>query len=109
MLENNVVDRWDVQGGEHGDESGHDCPEQKLVSPDISGPLREVILTVWLHAEERSSHINHLPRKEEGEPGEAYEGGCAGAEHGVASSRVAVVAAFAEITVAEPEEHQGER
>ena len=47
MLEDDVVDDWDVEGREDGDESGDNGPEEELVAPDIVHPLGEITLDIF--------------------------------------------------------------
>ena len=69
VLEHYMIKRWDIQRWENRDEASDDGPEQELIAPDVISPLREVLLAFWLHAEKGAAHINHLPGKEEREPG----------------------------------------
>lgn len=80
VFEDDMVDDGDIEQGEDGDEPGHDGPEEELVAPHVVHPLGEVFLGAGLHAEEAETHVNHFPREEKGEPGEADEGRGAGAE-----------------------------
>ena len=113
MLENTVVDDWDVKDGESEHEASHDSEEEELVSPDVVHPLGESALGIGLHLEEAAAQVHHLPGEEEGEPGHAGEGCGAGAEHGVTSiwlGRVVVlgVAACREVSIAPAEHYEGE-
>lgn len=58
VLENHMVDDWDVEGWEDSDKTSDDRPEEELVAPDIVCPLGEVLLTTRLHSEEGTSHID---------------------------------------------------
>ena len=58
VLEDNVVDDWDVESWEDGDEASNNGPEKELVAPDIVCPLGEVLLTTRLHSEKGTSHID---------------------------------------------------
>ena len=90
VLENYMVDDWDVEGWEDCDETSDDGPEKERIAPDIVRPLGEVFFTTGLHAEERSvnrvslgsglgdsynlpSHVDHFPSEKESEPGETNE------------------------------------
>lgn len=101
VLEDSVADDGDVLDGEEGDEAEHDGPEEELVAPDIVHPLGEVELGAGLHAEERSSLVNHLPGEEEGKPGETSKGGSTGLEDGLTAVAVVVVTVLTELTVTE--------
>lgn len=92
VLEDVVVDNGHVQDDEHGCETKHDGPEQELVAPDISHPLREVELRLGLHAEERPAEIHQLPGQEQREPRHGHETGRAGSEYGIALGRVGGIA-----------------
>jgi hypothetical protein len=72
-------------------------------------PLGEVELGARLHAEERSSLVNHLPSKEEGEPGKAGKGSGTGLEDSFTALAVGVVAVLTELTVAKGVEAEDER
>jgi len=108
MFEHLVVDDWDVKNREDGDETGHDTPEQELVTPNIVEPLGEVLLRARLHAEKGAAHVHHLPGQEQGEPGQAGKAGGSGTEDGVASSRVVVVAVHTKVSIAPGVEDQAE-
>lgn len=108
MPENGVVDDRDVQDGENGDETEHDGEEQELVPPDIACPLGEVLVRSWLHHEERAAHVQHLPRKEQREPGKTGERGSTSAEDGVAGGVVGLVTAGAEVAITKAKHDQGE-
>lgn len=108
VLEHRVADDRDVKDREDGDEAGADGEEEELVAPHIDDPLREVLFGAGLHAEEGAAHINHLPGKEEREPGEACKTGGASAEDGVAAGREVVVTVLTEVTVAPGVEDQAE-
>lgn len=64
MFEDDIVQNGNVEDREHGDPSSHDGPEKKLVLPDVVHPLGKVLLGFWLHAEERTAHIDHFPSQE---------------------------------------------
>lgn len=100
MQEYISIDDWDIQDREHAHDAKDNGPEQELISLDIVHPRREVALTARLHAEEASAHVDHLPGEEEGEPGQAGEGGGAGSEDEI-TVVVICIAGFAEIAVAE--------
>lgn len=68
MFEDDVVQDGDIDHREHGDPSGHDGPEKKLVPPDIVHPLCKVFFGFWLHAEERAAHVDHLPSQKQCKP-----------------------------------------
>jgi hypothetical protein len=106
--EDSVVDDGNVQNWENGDEAEHDGEEQKLVPPHVACPLGEVFLGSWLHHEERAAHVQHLPREEQREPGEAGECSRTSAEYSVASRVVRFVAACAEVAVAETKHNERE-
>ena len=108
MLEDHLVDDRDVKDGEDGDKPGHDSEEEELVTPYIDHPLGEVLLRARLHAEKGTTHIDHLPREEEGKPGKTCETGGAGAENCVTAVGVGVVAEFAEVSVAPGIDYEGE-
>jgi len=107
--EDGVVDDGNVQDREDGDESEDDGEEEELVAPDVNGPLREVLLGVGLHHEERAAHVQHLPCQEDGEPGKAGESGRTSAEDSVASVVERFVAAVSEVAISEAKHDQGER
>lgn len=101
VLEDGVANDGDVLDGEEGDEAEHDGPEEELVAPDIVHPLGEVELGAGLHAEERSSLVNHLPGEEEGEPGETSKGGSTSLEDGLTAIAVVIVTVLTELTISE--------
>ena len=113
MSENIVVDDGDVEDGEQREEADEHGAEKKLVAPDVEDPLRKVAFRVGLHAEKASSHVNHLPRQENGEPCKTCKTSCARAEHRVTLARVAVVAIaggdFASVAFAESVQHEDKR
>lgn len=109
MLEDFVVDDWDVENGEYGDEAGKDTPEEEGVAPDVRDPDGVRILGLGLHAEEGTTHVDHLPREEEGEPGEADEGCAASPKDELTLIRVIVVAVVAELAIAEAPDNERER
>lgn len=100
MFEDVVVDDGNVQGGEDGDETRNDGPEEELVPPDVDHPLGKVALAAGLHAEETAAHVDHFPGQEQREPCERHECGGAGSEDRVTLLRVGVVASRPEIAVA---------
>ncbi|KAI6760523.1 hypothetical protein HG530_009383 [Fusarium avenaceum] len=108
VLEDGVADNGDVLDGEEGDDTEHDGPEEELVAPDVVHPLSEVELGARLHAEERSSLVNHLPSEEKGEPGKAGKGGGTGLEDSLTALAVGVVTVLAELTVAKGVEAEDE-
>lgn len=101
--EHDGVDDGDVQDGEDGDECAHDGEEQELVAPHVVEPLGEVLVGARLHHEEGAAHVNHLPREEDGEPGETGECGGTSAEHSVAAGVVALVTSGTQVAVAKAE------
>ena len=103
-----MVDDRNIQQRKDRHEAKHDTPEQELVLPHINHPLREIALTLWLHAEETASEVHQLPRQEEREPHHAHERGGAGAEYLVALRAIGVVAVGAETAVAEAVDDQAE-
>jgi len=72
-------------------------------------PLSEVELGAGLHAEERSSLVNHLPGKEEREPSKTSKGGGTGLENGLTAVTVCVVAVVTEVAIAESVHAKDER
>lgn len=111
VLEDLVVDDWDVQDRESEDETSHDSEEEELVAPDVMHPLREVALGVGLHLEKAAAEIHHFPGEEEGKPSHAGEGCRTGAENSVASiglCRVVVlsVTAGGKISITPSEHHE---
>ena len=108
VLEDNAVDNRNVKRRENRNKTDDDSPEKELIPSDIIVPLREVLLTPRLHAEEAPLHIDQLPSEEQREPGKAGEASCSSSEYSVAFGRVSFVAAFAEVAVAEAEEDDGE-
>ena len=83
VLEYHMVDDGNIEQGEDGDEASHDGPEEELVAPYVVHPLCEIFLGARLHAEEAAAHVHHFPGEEQGEPGEADEGGGTSAEDGL--------------------------
>lgn len=73
VFEDYLVDDRDVDNWEDGDETGDDGPEEEWVSPDVDGPDSVWVSWFGLHAEERSSHVDHLPGEEQGEPSKTDE------------------------------------
>lgn len=65
VFEDVVVDDGAVQDQEDGHVAEHDRVEEELVAPHVVHPLRKVLLRLGLHAEERASEIDQLPRQEE--------------------------------------------
>jgi hypothetical protein len=63
--------------------------------------LRKVLLRAWLHREERSAHVQHLPCKEDREPSKAGESRRTSAEDSVASVVVAFVTAVSKVTISQ--------
>lgn len=61
VLEHHIVDNGDIKDRNHGNKAGENRPEEELVTPDIICPLREVLLGLGLHAEERAAHVHHFP------------------------------------------------
>ena len=108
VLEDSVVDDGDVEHGEDRDETCHNGPEKELVAPHIDEPLCEVLLGAGLHSEERPPHVNHLPSKEEREPGKTREASSACAEHSITAGTVAIVAVQAKVSVTPSVEHECE-
>ncbi|RYG17757.1 hypothetical protein EON82_23470, partial [bacterium] len=68
MLENNAINNRDVKRREDRNKTDDDSPEKELIPSDIIVPLREVLLTPRLHAEEAPLHIDQLPSEEQREP-----------------------------------------
>lgn len=44
ILEDPAVEHGGVERGKDGDEDGNNGLEEKLIGPDVNGPLREVFL-----------------------------------------------------------------
>lgn len=109
MAGGGVWTHGNVEGREYGNEAGDHSPEEERVPPHVVHPLGEVFFASRLHTEEAAAHVDHLPGQEEGEPSERHKGGCAGPEDGVTCLRVGVVAALAEIAVAETVDDQQKR
>ncbi|PTD05900.1 hypothetical protein FCULG_00000236 [Fusarium culmorum] len=109
VLKDGVADDGNVLDRKEGDNTEDNGPEQKLVAPDVVHPLGEVELGARLHAEEGSSLVNHLPGKEEREPGKTGESGSAGFEDGLTAVAVFVVAVLTEITIAKGKHAENER
>lgn len=110
VLEDNVVETGNVDQREHGDETSNDGPEEERVAPNVVHPLSEVALAARLHAEERTTHVDHLPGEEEGEPGKAGKGGSTSAENNLATL-TAFVASFANVglTISKAVQDKNER
>lgn len=106
--EHDPIEPGDVEDGEDGHDAGDDGPEEEAVLPEVAGPLREGVLRLGLHAEEAAPEVHHLDGEEEREPNHGREAGGAGPEHQVAAGRVAVVAVFADLAVAEAVEDEDE-
>lgn len=100
VLEDGVADDGDVLDREESNDTEDNGPEEELVAPDVVHPLSEVELGAGLHAEERSSLVNHLPGQEEGEPGKTSKGGGTSLEHSLTAVAVSVVAFGTEVTIA---------
>jgi hypothetical protein len=106
--ENRVIDDGNVEDGEDCNETEHDGEEQELVPPDVACPLREVLCRSRLHHEERAAHVQHLPCKEQREPGKTSECSRTSAEHSVASGVIRFVTRLAEVAIAEAEHDERE-
>lgn len=50
--EDGVVNDWDIEDREDGNEAEHDGQKQELVPPDVASPLSEVSRRSRLHHEE---------------------------------------------------------
>ncbi|CAF3572987.1 unnamed protein product [Fusarium graminearum] len=100
VLKDGVTDDGNVLDREESDNTEDNGPEEELVAPDVVHPLGKVELGLGLHAEERSSLVNHLPGKEEREPGKTGKSGSTGLEDGLTAVAVSVVAVLTELTIA---------
>lgn len=111
MLKDYGVESRNVDNGKHGNETSNNSPEKEGVPPNIVHPLGEVLLALWLHSEEGSSHIDHLPSKEQGEPCQAGKSSGTSTENNLALFAVGTVAIVSNVggTVAETVEDKDER
>ena len=111
VAEDLVVDDGDVDEGEHADEADHDGPEEERVVPDVPDPLGGLGplggVGGGAHVEQGPAEVDHLPGKEEDEPGQTGESGATSAEDKLATLEV-VVAVGAEVTVTETVDDKGE-
>lgn len=112
--------------GKDGNPSTEHTPEEEPVRPDVASPLspgteeRASVSTssekgrgnalkgLGLHAEKRATHVHHLEREDEGEPGEHGEGGAARAEDVDRAVADAVVRVDTEVAVVEAKDDEGE-
>lgn len=101
--EHGSIDNRDVQYWEDCDESAHDREEEELVAPHIMEPLGEVLVGTGLHHEERAAHVDHLPRKEDREPGKTSESRSTGAEYSRTTWVEPFVTTGTKVTVAKAE------
>lgn len=108
VFEDDRVDDGDVQKRENSDEAGDNGPEEELVAPDVEESLGKVLPGLGLHTEKGPAHVQHFSGKEKGKPGQGGEGRGAGAEDGVASVAIGVVAVFAEVAIAKLEHDKHE-
>lgn len=66
-------------------------------------PLSKVLLGSGLHHEERATHIDHLPRKEDREPSKTGESGGTSTEYSRAAVVEALVAPSAKVAITKTE------